>query len=530
MARIPNINPGGLAIPSGYVIGRISPGTGQQELISIGDLGRQMVAQAVVPPSGSGALATVATDRVLGNGSGSTASPVALSITAPAAGFTVSWAIGGITLALADDLAALEAQTGTGLVARTAANTYAQRTITGTANRITVTDGGGVAAAPSIDLSTSYVGQATITTLGTVATGTWQATKIGLAYGGSNADLSATGGASHVVQQASAGAAFTVGQLSAAALSNGTTGTAGTAVVLATSPSLVTPALGVATATSLDMPSATNVLRTSVSGLNFTYGGTTPTVNFGATNGVMQTRGSNNALAPILIFGKSRGTAATPGAVQASDRLMQISAYGDDGTTTGDIPVESVIIRANVVGTVAAGIVPAALTIQTMNAAGAIAQRAQIGAEGGLSVGTTTDGGAGTARATELQQISGTGTNGQFVAMKSLTQLVTIAAAATTDTTIQIPAGARVFAVSSRVTVAIPTAATFEVGINGAASRFSTGVAVAVDTTSVGTLGSVDDDYAAATAIRITPSATPATNAGRLRVTIHYLEVTPPTS
>ena len=50
----------------------------------------------------------------------------------------------------------------------------------GTSNRITV-------AADSIDISTSYVGQATITTLGTVATGTWQGTAVGVAYGGTGA-------------------------------------------------------------------------------------------------------------------------------------------------------------------------------------------------------------------------------------------------------------------------------------------------------------------------------------------------------
>ena len=52
--------------------------------------------------------------------------------------------------------------------------------VVGTTNRISV-------AADSIDISTSYVGQATITTLGTVATGTWQGTAVGVAYGGTGA-------------------------------------------------------------------------------------------------------------------------------------------------------------------------------------------------------------------------------------------------------------------------------------------------------------------------------------------------------
>ena len=51
--------------------------------------------------------------------------------------------------------------------------------VVGTSNRISV-------AADSIDISSSYVGQNTITTLGTVATGTWNATKIGVAKGGTN--------------------------------------------------------------------------------------------------------------------------------------------------------------------------------------------------------------------------------------------------------------------------------------------------------------------------------------------------------
>lgn len=49
--------------------------------------------------------------------------------------------------------------------------------IVGTSGRITVS-------ADAIDISTSYVGQNTITTLGTVTTGTWNATTIASAYGG----------------------------------------------------------------------------------------------------------------------------------------------------------------------------------------------------------------------------------------------------------------------------------------------------------------------------------------------------------
>lgn len=52
--------------------------------------------------------------------------------------------------------------------------------VVGTANRITV-------AADSIDIASTYVGQTSITTLGTIATGTWNATTISVAKGGTGA-------------------------------------------------------------------------------------------------------------------------------------------------------------------------------------------------------------------------------------------------------------------------------------------------------------------------------------------------------
>lgn len=73
-----------------------------------------------------------------------------------------------------------------GLMTRTASGTYANRTITGTAGTITVTDGDGVSGNPTLTIDSSYVGQNTITTLGTVTTGTWNGDVLSVAYGGSN--------------------------------------------------------------------------------------------------------------------------------------------------------------------------------------------------------------------------------------------------------------------------------------------------------------------------------------------------------
>lgn len=62
----------------------------------------------------------------------------------------------------------------------TNAGTGTVTAVTGTTNRVTSSGG----ATPAIDISASYVGQASITTLGTISSGTWNGTAIPLLYGG----------------------------------------------------------------------------------------------------------------------------------------------------------------------------------------------------------------------------------------------------------------------------------------------------------------------------------------------------------
>jgi len=79
----------------------------------------------------------------------------ARTITGPAAGVTVAngdGVSGNPTLALANDLAALEGLGSTGIAVRTAADIWAQRTITGTANKVTVTNGDGVSGNPTLTI------------------------------------------------------------------------------------------------------------------------------------------------------------------------------------------------------------------------------------------------------------------------------------------------------------------------------------------------------------------------------------------
>jgi hypothetical protein len=56
--------------------------------------------------------------------------------------------------------------------------------VVGTADRITV-------AADAIDIASTYVGQTSITTVGTIATGTWEATDVAVAHGGTGASNAA---------------------------------------------------------------------------------------------------------------------------------------------------------------------------------------------------------------------------------------------------------------------------------------------------------------------------------------------------
>ena len=99
--------------------------------------------------------------------------------------------------------------------------------VVGTTNRISV-------AADSIDISTSYVGQTSITTLGTIGTGTWNGTVIGATYGGTginNGSNTITIG----------GNISTAGALTlSGAFATTLTVTAGTSVTLPTSGTLAT--------------------------------------------------------------------------------------------------------------------------------------------------------------------------------------------------------------------------------------------------------------------------------------------------
>ena len=120
---------------------------------------------------------------------------------------------------------------------------------------------------------------------------------------------------------------------------------------------------------------------------------------------------------------------------------------------------------------------------------------------------------------------------GQRSGWKYKTELTTIAAAASTNTVITIPANSLVYGVSVRVVTVIPTCATFTVTSATPAKTWNIGsgsVGCAAGSTDPGTLGGMTVQTAASV-ITITPNLVPGAGTGQVRVTIHYFDVTPPT-
>jgi hypothetical protein len=91
---------------------------------------------------------------------------------------------GTLTVDLNSELQGLSTLSANGIVIRTGSGTYGSRVITGTAGKITVTDGDGIAGNPNITIDSAYIGQTSITTLGTITTGNWNGSVISIPYGG----------------------------------------------------------------------------------------------------------------------------------------------------------------------------------------------------------------------------------------------------------------------------------------------------------------------------------------------------------
>ena len=231
---------------------------------------------------------------------------------------------------------------GTSWVVLTSGNSFVS-SVSGTANRITI---GGTSANPTIDIASNYAGQSSITTLGTIGTGTWNGSLINPTYGGTgvnngsntitlggnlitsgaNALTLTTTGATNITLPTSGTLTTTSNNLSSfapttsaqlAGVLSDETGTG--AAVFSTSPTLVTPVIGAATGTSL---SVTGQLSSTVATgtAPFTVVSTTPVANLsiGGNAATATTAGTvttnANLTGPITSIGNATSVASQTGA------------------------------------------------------------------------------------------------------------------------------------------------------------------------------------------------------------------------
>lgn len=130
--------------------------------------------------------------------------------------------------------------------------------------------------------------------------------------------------------------------------------------------------------------------------------------------------------------------------------------------------------------------------------------------------------------------ITRSGTSGNTTNVKVAEESITLSSGTYVDATGngRIPAGATVLYVTTRVTTAISGPASIDVGVAGDVTRYTDNASTSLDATNV----CIDNSgftrqYAAQTAIRVSAGdGSTAFTAGVLKVCIHYLDATAPTS
>ena len=267
------------------------------------------------------------------------------------------------TLAFTSDITGTNSGTNTG-----------DQTTSGTTNRISVTNG---ATNPVIDISSGYVGQSSITTLGTITTGVWNGTTIGVANGGTgvtsigalsiwlansaNTITSVTPGAGNSIRINAGGTAWeaytpgaggtgTVTSVSVVT-ANGVSGS----VATATTTPAITLTLGAITPTSIGLGIASPAYNLDILGTSL------------ATAGAQFTRVSADTFSSTLTFRKARGTIGSEAVVTAGDIVTRVQGQGYDGTAYDTIGHINIIAQD-----IVSGVVTGAFSVSTANSAGTL--------------------------------------------------------------------------------------------------------------------------------------------------------------
>lgn len=221
-------------------------------------------------------------------------------------------------------------------------DTAALQTLSGTLNRITVTD---LTPDHAFDIASTYVGQSSITTLGTITTGIWNGTAItGANINAASTDLTDSASLARSTDNLSFFSSTTSLQL--LNLISDETGTG--SLVFATSPTLITPALG--TPSTLVLTNATGLpLTTGVTGtLPVANGGTGVTTSTGTISVVLST--SPTLTTPQIASGSSINDingnelisfpTVVASAVNQIEILNAITTIGPTIQTLGDTNVD----------------------------------------------------------------------------------------------------------------------------------------------------------------------------------------------
>lgn len=235
-----------------------------------------------------------------------------------------------------------------------------------------------------------WTGSASLTTLGTIATGVWAGTSVAAVHGGTGLSAYVLGdtvyaSAANTLSQLAGNTSATMavltqtgtGTVSAAPAWTSTTGTGN--VVRATSPTLVTPALGVATATSINKVAitapATSATITIADGKTFTASNT---VTLSGTDGSTLNMGTGGTLGTAAFtaataYEPALGNPGTSGFVLSSTTLgvrSWIAAPGT-GTVTSVAALTLGTTGTDLSSTVATGTTTPVITLQVPTASAA---------------------------------------------------------------------------------------------------------------------------------------------------------------
>jgi hypothetical protein len=211
----------------------------------------------------------------------------------------------------------------TGIMVQTAASTFADRVLTGTTNRVTITNGSGVAGNPTIDIDAAYVGQTSITTLGTVTTGTWSGL-FGAVSGANLINLTAANISAGTAGISISGNAATASTASAVAASGITGTTLASNVVTSSLTSVGTIATGVWNGT---------VVGPAFGGTGIANSASQTTTRVGAFGLTQTLTGSTSITYP------TSGTLATTGNLSqfAATTSSQLAGVMSDETGSGSL-------------------------------------------------------------------------------------------------------------------------------------------------------------------------------------------------